>query len=144
MFELSCRAWGEAEYEAKTGREYDVKRNEKMLNFSWFWRGDAMWDELLPAVSGIVMGSILVYLRPGLRLRIGAALAIVLATIATVASGEFRVSWGYLLVDLLLVAGSALVSMTLAHHLGWTASQSQKFLVLVHRWQRKATNLLVN
>ena len=103
-----------------------------------------MWDELLPAVSGILMGVILVYLRPGLRLRIGAALAIVLGTIATVASGEFHVSWGYLLVDLLLVAGGALVSMMLAHHLGWTASQSQKFLVLVHRWQRKARNPLMD
>jgi hypothetical protein len=84
-----------------------------------------VWTELLPAVSGIVMGSILVYVRPGLRLRIGAALAIVLGTIATFASGEFTVSWGYLLADVLLVAGSALVPMVLAHQLGWTASQSK-------------------
>ncbi len=102
-----------------------------------------MWGELLPAVSGLVMGSILVYLRPGLRLRIGAALAIVLGSIATVSSGEFSVSWGYLLVDVLLVAWSALVSMMLAHNLGWTTSQSRKFLVLVHRW-RKARNPLMD
>jgi hypothetical protein len=72
-------------------------------------------SELLPVASGIVLGAILACLCPGLRLRIGAVLAIFLGTIATLASGEFGVSWGYLLVDVALVTGSALVSMMLAH-----------------------------
>jgi len=53
-----------------------------------------------------------------------AALAILLGAIAAVASGEFSVSWGYLLVDIALVAGSALASMRLARKLGLTLSQS--------------------
>lgn len=81
-------------------------------------------NELLPVASGIVLGAILAYRCPGLRLRIVSVLAILLGTIATVASGEFRVNWGYLLVDIALVAGSALASMRLAHKLGWTPSQS--------------------
>jgi hypothetical protein len=90
-----------------------------------------MWGELLPVLSGTVIGAILVYLRPGLRLRIGAALTVALGTIATVVSGEFSVSWGYFLVDVLLVAVSALVSsMMLAHKLGWTPSRSTNSLYL--------------
>ncbi len=81
-------------------------------------------NELLPIASGIVLGAILAYLRPALRLSIEAALAILLGAIATVASGEFRVSWGYLLVDIALVAGSALASMRLARKVGLTPSQS--------------------
>jgi hypothetical protein len=81
-------------------------------------------NELLPVASGIVLGAVLAYLRPGLRRHSAAVLAILLGAIATVASGEFSVSWGYLLVDIALVAGSALASMKLAHKLGWTPSQS--------------------
>lgn len=81
-------------------------------------------NELLPVASGIVLGAILANLRPALRLRNVAVLAILLGAIATVASGEFRVSWGYLPVDIALVAGSALASMRLAHKLGWMPSQS--------------------
>lgn len=81
-------------------------------------------NELLPIASGIVLGAVLAHLRPALPLRIQAALAILLGAIAAVASGEFSVSWGYLLVDIALVAGSALASMRLARKLGLTLSQS--------------------
>ena len=81
-------------------------------------------NELLPVASGIVLGAIVPYLHPGLQLWIVAVLAILLGAIATVASGEFSVSWGYLLVDIALAVGSALASMRLAHKLGWTPSRS--------------------
>lgn len=81
-------------------------------------------NELLPVASGIVLGAILAYLRPAQPLRIQAVLAVLLGGIATVASDEFSVSWGYLLVDIALVAGSALASMRLARKLVLTPSQS--------------------
>ena len=80
-------------------------------------------EELFPIVSGILLGSLLGYLRPELRLRAGAVLATVLGILATVASGEFRLSWGYLLVDVPLVAGCAVVSMALIHKLRWARSR---------------------
>jgi hypothetical protein len=42
-----------------------------------------------------------------LRLPVGTALAVVLGVLATVVSGEFRVSWAFLLIDIPLVALSA-------------------------------------
>lgn len=81
-------------------------------------------EELVPVLSGILLGSFLGYLRPGKRLRIGAILAILMGILATVVSGEFRVSWGYLLVDIPLVAGVAAVSLSLVHRLRWARSRS--------------------
>jgi hypothetical protein len=81
-------------------------------------------NELLPVTSGIVLGAILTYFCPRLRLRIVTVPVILLGIIATVASGEFSVSWSYLLVDVAQAAGSALVSVMLAHKLGWTPSPS--------------------
>ncbi len=81
-------------------------------------------EELVPIISGILLGSFLGYLRPAKRLRIGAILAILMGILATVASGEFRLSWGYLLVDIPLVAGAAAVSLIVVHQLRWTRSRS--------------------
>jgi hypothetical protein len=66
-----------------------------------------MVNELLPIASGLVAGSLLPLLRPSLRLPTGAALAVALGLLATVVSGEFKTSWGFLLVDIPLVALSA-------------------------------------
>jgi hypothetical protein len=46
--------------------------------------------------------------------------------VATVASGEFRISWGYLLVDIPLVAGSAGLAFLL------TPSRPPQPLVITH------------
>jgi hypothetical protein len=81
-------------------------------------------EELVPVISGILLGSFLGYLPPGKRLRIGVTLSILLGVLATVASGEFRLSWGYLLIDIPLVAGVAAVSLSLVHRLLWARSRS--------------------
>jgi hypothetical protein len=68
-------------------------------------------QELFPLACGLVLGALLGALRPGLRLPIGAALAIVLGVLATVATGEFKTSWSYLLIDIPLVAFAAAVGL---------------------------------
>jgi hypothetical protein len=60
-------------------------------------------NELFPVLSGLVVGLLVGPLRVG----VGVLLSVVFGFVATVASGEFRISWGYLLVDIPLVAGSA-------------------------------------
>jgi hypothetical protein len=71
-------------------------------------------DELFPVVSGVVLGIVVAGIRPSLRLWIGIPVSIVLGLAATVLSGEFEVSWDYLLIDIPLVAVSAGLSFTLA------------------------------
>jgi len=71
-------------------------------------------QELFPVVSGVVLGIVVAGLRPSLRLWAGVLLSVVLGLCATVVSGEFEVSWDYLLVDIPLVAVSAGLSFTLA------------------------------
>jgi dolichyl-phosphate-mannose--protein O-mannosyl transferase len=61
-------------------------------------------SELLPIVSGLCLGSLLVLVRPRTRPVVAVAASIVLGTLATVASGEFRTSWDFLLIDIPLVA----------------------------------------
>lgn len=60
--------------------------------------------EMLPIVSGLVLGALLAATRLPVIVRV--ALVLVLAVCATVASGEFRLSWGYLFPDVLEVAGT--------------------------------------
>ena len=71
-------------------------------------------QELFPVVSGVVLGIVVAGLRPSLRLWVGVLLSVVPGLCATVLSGEFEVSWDYLLVDIPLVAVSAGLSFTLA------------------------------
>jgi hypothetical protein len=52
-----------------------------------------------------------------LWLPIGAGLAIVLGLLATVVTGEFKTSWGYLLFDIPLVAFAAFLGFLSARHL---------------------------
>jgi hypothetical protein len=66
--------------------------------------------ELFPIACGLLAGALVGLIRPSLRVPVGAALAIVLGTLATVLSGEFETSWGFLLVDIPLVALSATAS----------------------------------
>jgi hypothetical protein len=69
--------------------------------------------ELFPVVNGLLLGAFLGCLRPRLRFGAGIALSVAIGALATVASGEFEVTWGYLLIDVPLVAASAAA--------GWTA-----------------------
>ena len=77
----------------------------------------AYMAEIFPIVSGILIGSLLGYLRPALRLRTGALLAILFGVAATVQSGQFPVSWGFLLIDIPLVAVCAAASLWSVHKL---------------------------
>ena len=69
--------------------------------------------ELFPIACGLLTGALVGLLRPSLRLPIGAALAIGFGVAATVLSGEAKMSWGYVLVDIPLVVVSAGVANVL-------------------------------
>jgi hypothetical protein len=79
-------------------------------------------NELFPVVSGLAVGFVLGVLRPSLRLAAAVLLSVVFGFIATVASGEFRISWGFLLIDIPLVAGSAALSFILTRAVRRTSS----------------------
>jgi len=74
-------------------------------------------EELFPIISGLVIGLILGGIAPRLRFWVGAILAIVFGVLATVISGEFHISWGFLLIDIPLVAISAVLGLSIARRL---------------------------
>jgi hypothetical protein len=69
-------------------------------------------NELFPIVSGLILGSALILIRPQTRLAVGVAASIVLGTIATIVSGEYRIGWEFLLIDIPLVAVSSAAAFT--------------------------------
>ncbi len=71
-------------------------------------------EELFPIASGLLVGALLGAVRPKLRLLVGVALAVALGVLATVVSGEFRLSWAYLAIDIPLVAVSAAIGFLAA------------------------------
>jgi hypothetical protein len=70
-----------------------------------------MGSELFPIMCGAIVGLLLGVIRPSIRLWLGALLAVVCGVAATVVSGEFEVTWAFLLVDIPLVAGSAVATL---------------------------------
>ena len=76
-------------------------------------------QELLPVMSGLFLGSLLGLLRPSLRVPIGAVLIVALGVLATVVSGEYLISWSFLLIDIPLVAVSAAAGLFVTHRLRW-------------------------
>jgi hypothetical protein len=60
--------------------------------------------ELFPIVSGLLLGAALPLVRPQIRLEVGVGASIVLGTLATIISGEYRIGWEFLLIDIPLVA----------------------------------------
>ncbi len=76
-------------------------------------------QELLPIVSGLFLGSLLGLLRPSIRMPVGAVLIVALGVLATVVSGEFLISWAFLLIDVPLVAVSTAVGLVVTHRLRW-------------------------
>ena len=68
-------------------------------------------QELFPLGSGLLLGAALGWLRPSARLPIGLVVAVALGVTATVVTGEFELSWGYLLIDIPLVAVAAVVGL---------------------------------
>jgi hypothetical protein len=66
-----------------------------------------MLNELFPIVAGALLGLVVGTVRPSLRLWVGIPIAAVLGILATVVSGEFRIGWEFLLIDIPLVGASA-------------------------------------
>jgi hypothetical protein len=63
-------------------------------------------NELFPVITGLLAGALMAWVPALRRRRLTWLAAVVLGVAATVLSGEFRVSWAYLLVDVPLVAVS--------------------------------------
>ena len=76
-------------------------------------------QELFPIVSGLFVGSLLGLLRPSVRVPVGAVLIVTFGVLATVVSGEFMISWAFLLIDVPLVAVSTGVGLVVVHRLRW-------------------------
>jgi len=76
-------------------------------------------EELLPVASGLVIGLILGLLRPSLRMPVGLISIIAFGVLATVVSGEYLISWSFLLIDIPLVAVSAAACLFVTHRLRW-------------------------
>jgi len=74
-------------------------------------------EELLPVASGLVIGSVLGLIRPSVRVAVGAILIVAFGVLATVVSGEYLLSWSFLLIDIPLVALSAAASLFVMHRL---------------------------
>jgi hypothetical protein len=70
--------------------------------------------ELFPFAAGLLLGAVLGVLRPSIRAPVGAVAAVALGVLATVISGEFHVSWEFLLFDIPLVAVSAALGLAVA------------------------------
>jgi hypothetical protein len=74
-----------------------------------------MSREFVPVIAGIVLGLVLRFVPARQRLPIGLGISLVLGCLATFASGEFRESGIYYLIDTLQVAfcaGVALLAVT--------------------------------
>jgi hypothetical protein len=74
-------------------------------------------QELFPLASGLLLGATLGFMRPSVRLPLGAAVAVALGVLATVVTGECRLSWGYVLIDIPLVALAAFLAFVAARAL---------------------------
>ncbi|HET6686209.1 MAG TPA: hypothetical protein VFH02_06760 [Jiangellaceae bacterium] len=64
-------------------------------------------NELFPILSGLAVGTMLGLIRPQTRLVVAVVAAVVLGTIATVISGEYKIGWEFLLIDIPLVGVSS-------------------------------------
>jgi hypothetical protein len=82
-------------------------------------------EEILPVVSGLFLGALIGLLRPSLRLPVGAALIVAFGVLATVVSGEYLISWSFLLIDIPLVAVSAVASLYVTHRLRWASRRTR-------------------
>ena len=72
-------------------------------------------SELLPVCSGLVLGALLGKITPAYRRQLGLPIVIILAILATVISGESRISWAFVFMDVPLVSFSAFIAFALLH-----------------------------
>jgi hypothetical protein len=74
-------------------------------------------QELIPVICGLALGAGLGALRPGIRLPVGAIFSVMIGVLATVITGEFKSTWGYVLIDIPLVAGTAFLGLAVTRQL---------------------------
>jgi hypothetical protein len=74
--------------------------------------------ELLPILTGLIVGGILGLIKPSIRLAIGIVLAVPLGVLATFLTGEHHISWAFVLIDIPIVGFSAIAGLALARWLG--------------------------
>lgn len=65
--------------------------------------------EIFPVLAGLICGLVLGGLTARRRIVVGVGVSIVAGLLATVLSGEWRVSWAFLLIDIPLVAACAAI-----------------------------------
>jgi hypothetical protein len=70
--------------------------------------------ELFPIVAGLLLGAALPLIRPHMRLEVGVGASVLLGALATIISGEYRMGWEFLLIDIPLVALCALTGFVTA------------------------------
>lgn len=73
--------------------------------------------EIVPILSGLLLGAFLGMMNPG-SLRIGLPAALALGFLATIASGEIRISWIFLMEDIPLVGLSAALGFFAINRVG--------------------------
>ena len=66
--------------------------------------------EIFPITAGLICGLLLGSTTARRPLALGLTVSVVLGFLATVLSGEWRISWAFLLIDIPLVAGCAAVA----------------------------------
>jgi hypothetical protein len=93
--------------------------------------------EIVPILSGLLLGAFLGWMNPGSRLRIGLPIALALGFLATVASGEFRISWGFLIEDIPLVGVSAAIGFFAGHRVGGLGWEPLRSGALRRDWRRR-------
>jgi hypothetical protein len=69
-----------------------------------------MGNEFFPVIAGVLIGLIMGGVTARRRLWAWLALSVLFGLAATVLSGEYKVSWEYLLIDIPLVAGASAVA----------------------------------
>lgn len=74
-------------------------------------------QELIPIALGLLLGATLGYVRPSIRVPVGAALVVLLGVFATVVTGEAKLGWEYLLIDIPLVAVCAAAGLVAGRRL---------------------------
>lgn len=63
--------------------------------------------EVFPIVAGFAVGALLTLIRSQTRLYVAALASVVLGTTATIVSGEYKIGWEFLIIDIPLVALSS-------------------------------------
>jgi len=69
--------------------------------------------ELMPALAGLALGLLLAWFRSRKHRWMAGILVVVIGISATIASGEFRISWGFLFIDIPLVAVAAVAGFAI-------------------------------